>query len=276
MVNRLSRKEVGQLGYYDCLAYIGLPFIHWGGMKATEELLKLCNVTENSQVLVVGCGSGFTSIQVAETFGCQVMGIDISEQGIAAAKERAKKSSASDKVTFKIGSAYQMPFEDNRFEIAISEFVLTFLDKDRIMKEVCRVLEQGGRLGINELVIAENIPQKPRQKIVDTLKEYSDMVELNMEPLTANQWKNNVQNAGFDVVKTEEMPAKEARKPDTIKALGKAGFIKYALRAAYYYTLNSNVRKYVNTAKKLENILLWRKEISQYVGNILAVGTKIS
>ena len=67
------------MGYYDAMVHLGIPFFNWGGKKATEELIEMCQVTETNSVLIVGCGSGYQAFHIAEKYGCKVVGIDIAE-----------------------------------------------------------------------------------------------------------------------------------------------------------------------------------------------------
>lgn len=50
----LSLEEVEQLGYYDFMAYLQVPFFNIGGTLSIEMLAELCNIDEYSHVLDVG------------------------------------------------------------------------------------------------------------------------------------------------------------------------------------------------------------------------------
>lgn len=51
----LSLEEAEQLGYYDFMAYLQVPFFNIGGTLSIEMLAELCNIDEYSHVLDVGC-----------------------------------------------------------------------------------------------------------------------------------------------------------------------------------------------------------------------------
>ena len=55
---------------------------HMGGITATDELLELCHITENSKILDVGCGVGATSSYIAKKYHVHVTGVDKSERMI--------------------------------------------------------------------------------------------------------------------------------------------------------------------------------------------------
>jgi arsenite methyltransferase len=69
------------LNYLDMQAYVGITK-HNGGFGATDELLSLCHTKDAQEVLNVGCGIGVGSAYVARTYGCRVVGVDISEKMI--------------------------------------------------------------------------------------------------------------------------------------------------------------------------------------------------
>ncbi|MEA2046711.1 MAG: hypothetical protein U9N48_09390 [Euryarchaeota archaeon] len=53
-------------GYYDLLARLGVPYLYWGGMQATERLASLCRIDATKRVLVVGCGTGYSACHISE------------------------------------------------------------------------------------------------------------------------------------------------------------------------------------------------------------------
>jgi ubiquinone/menaquinone biosynthesis C-methylase UbiE len=68
-----------EMGYYDFMARMGVPYFHFGGLRATDRLAELCGIGSRSEVLAIGCGTGYTTCYLAERLGCRVVGIDISE-----------------------------------------------------------------------------------------------------------------------------------------------------------------------------------------------------
>src|SRR5260370_41234408 len=62
---------------------------HPGGLRLTERLGSLLDLTPESQVLDVASGNGTSAFFLAERFGCHVVGIDYGAQNIAQANSRA-------------------------------------------------------------------------------------------------------------------------------------------------------------------------------------------
>jgi ubiquinone/menaquinone biosynthesis C-methylase UbiE len=122
------------------MSYLGASFYQVGGPKSTLKLAEQCHIDKNSEVLEVGCGTGYNAILIAKKFGCTVIGVDIAEVSVQKALERAEEEDITDKVTFRIGDAYELPFEDGSFDVVITEFVSQFLDMTLALKEFTRVL----------------------------------------------------------------------------------------------------------------------------------------
>jgi len=88
---RSSRDEISGLQnpYFDLQAEMGFTK-HFGGLRATKELVELCHIDKDTYVLDVGCGVGMTTCYIAEHYGCRVVGVDLSERMINRANEKAK------------------------------------------------------------------------------------------------------------------------------------------------------------------------------------------
>jgi len=172
--------EEQKFSYFDLQAYWGATK-HYGGLKATEELIRLCHLSEGKYVLDVGCGVGITACYIAKKYDCRVVGIDISEEMINRSKERAERKSVKNKVEFKVADAQKLPFNDAIFDIVIGESVLAFIeDKEKATKECLRVLKPGGYIGFNEATWIKTPPIE--------LVEYLSRVTGVKEILTSDGW----------------------------------------------------------------------------------------
>lgn len=130
---------------------------YWNGVyrevKADEFYLKdpryliMANfASEGDRVLDVGCGDGgecFVVKTIRKT--TDVFGIDISQTAI----DKARRIYGS-VGTFKLGSATEIPYPDDFFDLVICGEVLEHLeDPEKAIKELLRVVKKGGRLLIS-------------------------------------------------------------------------------------------------------------------------------
>ncbi|GLX79931.1 hypothetical protein tinsulaeT_32710 [Thalassotalea insulae] len=108
------------------------------------EILNQWQLGENTSLLDIGCGAGQTAIPAARK-GHKVTGIDIAENTIAIARQRANKEQLD--VIFDIGDAELLPYENESFDNVISMFGAMFAPRpERVVQEFFRVLKPGGKL----------------------------------------------------------------------------------------------------------------------------------
>ncbi len=96
-------------------------------------------------VLDIGCGTGENALYLAEN-GFSVVGIDLSNLAIAAAKEKAIERKL--KVDFRLANALSLGFQAGHFDNCIDSGLFhTFNDNDRLtfVREISRILRTNGR-----------------------------------------------------------------------------------------------------------------------------------
>ncbi len=153
--------------------HMGLTVIHPGGLKATKKLLNSMEIDSKTKVLDIACGKGSTAFYLAEKYGCQVVGIDISEELIGEANKTCKKKHLTDRVKFLVGNAMDMPFDDNQFDVAISQGILVFVDdKTKTINEASRVIKNGGKAGWIELSWKKEPNREFLYKVLNILHAY--------------------------------------------------------------------------------------------------------
>ena len=134
------------------------------------------------------------------------MGIDIAEHMVQQATKRAVEIGLTDRATFKVGDAYHLDFPDATFDAVITVFVSQFLDSTKAFQLFVRVLRDGGRLGVNEMYRAENVPPEIRLKVDDNERVFRELTQLPFTLRSPETWHHAFESAGFDAVKLEEHP----------------------------------------------------------------------
>jgi 2-polyprenyl-3-methyl-5-hydroxy-6-metoxy-1,4-benzoquinol methylase len=119
--------------------------------KNISEIEKL-GLKSGMKVLDAGCGPGILINQIKAIYGVNAYGVDLSTLAIKRAKEAGDK-----KIEYKNGKLEKIPFPTGYFDAVVSFDVLEHVtDKDRVLKEMVRVLKPGGKL----LVYAISINDK--------------------------------------------------------------------------------------------------------------------
>ena len=95
--------------------YGGYKYLPGRWKPVAEELIKKYKLNNHSSVLDVGCGKAYLLYEMKLLLpGLNMAGFDISEHGIAEAKEEIRES------LFIHKAQNQYPFEDNEFDLVIS------------------------------------------------------------------------------------------------------------------------------------------------------------
>ncbi len=106
----------------------------------TECALNLFKVKKGMKILDVGCGTGNFSIKLAR-MGCKVVGIDISEEMLEVAKEKAEKEDLD--IEFYNMDVYDLKFENEIFDGVFSMAAFEFIEKPEIaLGEIFRVVKK--------------------------------------------------------------------------------------------------------------------------------------
>ena len=125
--------------------------IHVGGEKETTILAQKAGVNADSHVLDVCSALGGPARQLAQTYGCQVTGLDATVRMHEEAVRRTEKAGLSDRIEFKLGNALDMPFQANTFDVVWGQDAWCYItDKERLIEECARVLKPGGMIAVTD------------------------------------------------------------------------------------------------------------------------------
>jgi ubiquinone/menaquinone biosynthesis C-methylase UbiE len=121
-------------------------------LDITEKTIRRMDLRPGQRVLDLGCGSGWATRLLTRLVGDgsrgsgQVVGVDISDEMVRQARVA---SNDFNNVTFVVGSAAEIPWEENVFNKVLSvESFYYYPDQDRALNELFRVMAPRGRLFI--------------------------------------------------------------------------------------------------------------------------------
>ena len=120
-------------------------------ISITQQTLELMNLKPGDRVLDLGCGAGWASRLLAQRVGGgtrpgQVVGLDVSDEMIRRARAN---STAHDNIMFVVGSAQQIPWQEDFFDKVLSvESFYYYGDQGGALDEVFRVIAPSGELYI--------------------------------------------------------------------------------------------------------------------------------
>lgn len=233
------------------LSQFGASSAHPGGFSATLEQLQHFDISKESKILEVGCGTGRTSCFLSMN-GYHITAIDIDTDMLKKAKKRAEAQELN--INFVEADVCSLPFEDNQFDVILAESVTNFAENHTALSEYYRVLKCGGTLYDREIVEVKPIPSHMRSPLFDFFA-FTQLASLDQWKLLLNSIKfNHVSSWDYSLLVVDNMD--QVNHPDDFQYPDSHIFTNLqALRTSFEYI------DFINTYK-------------DYLGSVVLIGSK--
>jgi len=176
--------------------FAGADEFHIGGRKGSEFVAKALDMKSGQQLLDIGSGIGGPARFIANTLDVTVEGIDLTPEFVEAAVEITEMVGMTEQVSFQVGSATSIPFEDDTFDASTVLHVgMNIPDKGLLFSEMARVTKPEGsivvydvmRTGEDDLVFPMPWSSTAEYSFVDTVDAYVKAAEnAGLELLTVD------------------------------------------------------------------------------------------
>lgn len=128
-----------------------------GADQARRALLDQAALKSGQHVLDVGCGTGTLAILLKRRYPrIEIIGVDPDAKALARAKHKARRAGVFPQ--FDQGFADSLAYPAESFDHVFSSFMLHHLDreqKERMLREIRRVLKPGGQVHLLDFVASE-------------------------------------------------------------------------------------------------------------------------
>lgn len=230
----------------------------WVTKKESDEIPQLLELTPQSRVLEIGCGSGRYALRVAEKKRCQVVGIDLNAYGIRNGNELARARNLDDLARFsECDVSKRLPFADQEFDGVFANDVLCHIpNRFDLCLEVLRVLKPGGRFLFSDALVIGGLVSFEELALRSSIGKYVFSPAGENERILAA--------AGFRLAGTTNTSddaatiarrwhnAREERKNELLAIEGEADFwgLQQFLSCVYKLTFERRLLRFVYLARK--------------------------
>ena len=173
--------------------------IHVGGWKHSSILADAAGITEGQKVLDICSALGAGLRFLEKKYGIKGYGLDATPHMIDEAIIRTASDGQSDKITYKVGNAENIPWDDNEFDVVWGEDAWCYVgDKEKLIQEASRVLKPGGTIAFTDWIEGpQGMDEETAQRICSFMK-FPDV--LNRE-----KYVELLEKHGFKVKLSEDL-----------------------------------------------------------------------
>jgi cyclopropane fatty-acyl-phospholipid synthase-like methyltransferase len=222
-----------------------------------KALSYVTDLSENSKILDLGCGTGSQTMVLAQNTLGQIMGIDLFEEFVNIFNANAEKLKLNHRVTAIVGSMDKLDFRPGEIDLIWSEGAIYNMGFERGLNYWVDFLKQGGYVALTEVAWLT----------IDRPAEIEDFWQDAYSEIDTIQNKIIVmQNAGFEIITTFVLP--EACWLDNFYAL----HIKAQKQFLSKHPNNIAAQKLVENEK--HEAMLYAK-YKQYYGYVFFIGRKL-
>jgi len=168
----------------------GRGYISTGGQTTTEKVQAKLTLKPGMKVLSVGCGIGGGECRLHQMFGVHVHGLDLSQNMLAVARQRAAEMNITSGVEFEFGNVLIRDFEEGSFDVVYTrDCIIHIREKDALFQRFYKWLKPGGQLLISDYTCCPD-EEKPEEF-------WAYLADRKYDLIPGDDYLQKIKNAGF-------------------------------------------------------------------------------
>jgi SAM-dependent methyltransferase len=201
-------------------------------------------------VLDLGAGYGGAARSLARRCGCKVTCLNLSETQNARNRELTEAAGVGDRVFVRHGNFEHLPFDDASFSVAWSQdAILHSGARSRVVEEVARVLEPGGRFVFTDPMRRAEVPVESLGPILERI-HLDDLASFEF-------YREACAKAGLEMVKIDDLSDQLPRHYDRVRREleSRRAEIEALASPAYVANMLEGLRRWVSAGR--DGLLAW-------------------
>ena len=167
-----------------------------GGLDAVKSFCRRLCMRQGMKILEVGSGLGGSAFYLAETYGAEVLGLDVSAEMVALSNERKEEKGLSN-VSFRQGDIQTSDLETGTFDLVWTrDCILYVSEKNLVWSNVYAALKPGGQLFVADFC-------RGCGPLSDEFETYLE--ECRYHLLTLDAYVRTLGAAGFRQIRMEDI-----------------------------------------------------------------------
>lgn len=259
----ITKEYIESLNYTDFISFLKETNRCPGGKRSLREIVTQTGVYDSANILDIGSNTGFNSLELAHITRSNIFGVDVSESCVNESIARLNDDlpEVKERVQFRIGSAYDLPFENASFDLVLCNGATSFMeDKATAVTEYYRVLKPWGFLAATQLFYSSKPP-------AELLEAVGAVLGVTIDYRTRDDWKQ-ILNANdehelyyFSEHKFKHVSSKEVEQ-----------YVELFLSKEHIATLDDTVKQAIRT--KWLSIMSVFAENNDYLSFFIAIYRK--
>lgn len=156
----------------------------WTSQEQADDQIRLLGLGSQSTLIDLGSGTGWLGLYMAKQSGCQVTLVDLPENALELAQQRAAEEGLSVQTFTQVADAADLPWPVENFDaVSHSDLLCCLVHKREVLQQCRRIIRPKGRMvftvisispGLSTVVYARALSNAP--EFTETEKDYPQLL----------------------------------------------------------------------------------------------------